>query len=224
MKKTALPRPPVVVVMGHVDHGKTTLLDTIKKTNRAQKEVGGITQSIGAYEVTIPKKDYVVNKITFIDTGDDTEPGDRILRCQKYIPEKDKYFMVTYGDGVTDLNITELVHFHKKQKTIGTITGVHPRSKFGLVKVSADHRVKNFVEKPVLGEWVNGGYMVFDKRIFQYLHEGETEHPALIKLAQENQLSLFRHNGFWFCMDTYKEVEDLNKMWKSGNAKWKIWK
>lgn len=163
-------------------------------------------------------------KITFVDTGVDTEPGERILRCQKYIPEHDKYFMTTYGDGVTDLNIGELVRFHKKQKTIGTITGVHPRSKFGLVKVNADHLVSTFVEKPVLPDWVNGGFMVFDKRVFSYLHLGETEHPALRRLASEKQLSLFRHDGFWFCMDTYKEVEDLNKMWGSGNAKWKIWK
>lgn len=163
-------------------------------------------------------------KITFVDTGIDTEPGERILRCRKYLPENEKYFMVTYGDGVTDLNIAELVRFHKKQKTIATITGVHPRSKFGLVKVRTDHLVESFVEKPVLADWVNGGFMVFDKRVFAYFRPGETEHPALRRLAAEKQLSLFRHEGFWFCMDTYKEVEDLNKLWNSANPPWKIWK
>ena len=163
-------------------------------------------------------------KITFVDTGVDTLPGERILRCQKYIPKNDKYFMVTYGDGVTDLNITDLVTFHKKQKTIGTITLVHPRSKFGLVIVKDNNLVNDFVEKPVLTDWVNGGYMVLDKRVFNYLRPGETEHPALVRLAKEKQLSANKHNGFWFCMDTYKEVEDLNKIWKSGKAPWKVWR
>jgi len=162
-------------------------------------------------------------KITFVDTGLETLPGERILRCKKYIPENDKYFMVTYGDGVTDLNIKKLFEFHKKQKTIGTITGVHPRSKFGLVKIDNDNLVKSFVEKPVLSDWVNGGYMVFDKRVFNYLREGETEHPALVRLAKENQLSLYKHNGFWMAVDTYKELEDLNKIWVEKHP-WKIWK
>ena len=132
--------------------------------------------------------------------------------------------MVTYGDGVTDLNIDSLVKFHKKQKTIGTITLVHPRSKFGLVKVNDKNLVENFIEKPVLSDWVNGGYMVFDKRVFNYFKNGETEHPAMVRMAKEKQLVANKHDGFWFCMDTYKEVEDLNKMWKGGKALWKIWK
>ncbi len=163
-------------------------------------------------------------KITFVDTGLETQPGERILMCRKYLSEKDKYFMVTYGDGVTDLNIKELVKFHKKQKTIGTITGVHPRSKYGLVKIGPTNLVEHFVEKPVLQQWVNGGYMVFDKRVFNYLRPGETEHPALVRLAKEKQLSLFKHDGFWFAVDTYKELADLNELWNSGKASWKIWK
>jgi len=163
-------------------------------------------------------------KITFVDTGLETLPGERILRCQKYIPKKDKYFMVTYGDGVTDLNIADLVRFHKRQKTIGTITLVHPRSKFGLVKLDRSNLVESFIEKPVLSNWVNGGYMVFDKRVFDYLRPGETEHPALVRLSKIKQLSANKHNGFWFCMDTYKEMEDLNKIWHSKKAPWKVWK
>ncbi len=164
-------------------------------------------------------------KLTFVDTGLETQPGERILRCQKYIPKKDKYFMVTYGDGVSNVDVDSLLKFHKKQKTIGTITGVHPRSKFGLVKVAKHNAlVTSFAEKPVLNDWVNGGYMVFDKRIFAYLKRGETEHPALARLAKERQLSLFRHQGFWFAIDTHKEYEDLNKIWSSGNVPWKVWK
>lgn len=163
-------------------------------------------------------------KITFVDTGIDTLPGERILKCQKYISAKDKYFMVTYGDGVTDLDIDASVKFHKKQKTIGTITLVHPRSKFGMVKINKANLVEEFVEKPILTDWVNGGFMIFDKRFFNYLKPGETEHPALKKLGREKQLAAVQHEGFWFCMDTYKEVEDLNKIWNTGKAPWKVWK
>lgn len=163
-------------------------------------------------------------KITFVDTGIDTLPGERILRCKEYIPERDKYFMVTYGDGVADVNIDELIKFHKKQKTIGTISGVHPRSKFGLVEVQKNQLVKRFQEKPVLSDYVNGGFMVFDKRVFNYLNPGEMEHEALKRLANEKQLSLYNHEGFWYAIDTYKELEDLNKIWSAGEAPWKIWK
>ena len=162
-------------------------------------------------------------KITFVDTGEETMPGERILRCQKYIPASDKQFMVTYGDGVSNLDIKALVAFHKKQKTVGTITGVHPRSKYGQVAIDPEGRVKKFVEKPVLKDWVNGGFMVFDYKAFKYIHTGETEHPALQRLAAEKQLSLYQHEDFWFCMDTIKEVEDLNKMWSSNTAAWKTW-
>lgn len=163
-------------------------------------------------------------KITFVDTGLETFPGERILRCQKYIPETDKHFMITYGDGVTDVNIEELVKFHRQQKTIGTITGVHPRSKYGLARLNEQNLIESFVEKPVLNEWVNGGYMVFEKNFFDYIKPGETEHPALIRLAKAKQLSLFKHNGFWHAMDTYKEVEELKQIWEKGNVPWKIWK
>lgn len=163
-------------------------------------------------------------KITFVDTGIETLPGERILRCQKYIPIKEKHFMVTYGDGVADIDIDALVKFHKKQKTIGTITGVHPRSKYGLVKVNKNNLVAHFTEKPVLNDWINGGFMIFDKRAFDYVKPGEMEHNLLQRLASKNQLSIYYHDNFWFCMDTYKEVEDLNKMWKEGKAAWKIWK
>ena len=163
-------------------------------------------------------------KITFVDTGLDTLPGERILKCKKYIPEKDKYFMVTYGDGVTNLDIKKLLEFHKKHKKIGTITLVHPRSKFGLVNIDRTNLVKSFIEKPVLSDWVNGGYMVFNKKIFDYLKPGETEHPALVRLSKVGQLVANKHNGFWFCMDTYKEVEDLNRLWGSDSVPWKVWK
>jgi len=162
-------------------------------------------------------------KITFVDTGQDTLPGERILRCKKYIPKADTDFMVTYGDGVTDLNIKKLVAYHNKRNVIGTISGVHPRSKFGLVKVNKNEFVTQFEEKPILSDWVNGGYMIFNRKFFNYLKEGETEHPALVRLAKIRQLSLFKHKGFWYAIDTYKELETLQKIWENGIIPWKVW-
>jgi len=163
-------------------------------------------------------------KITFVDTGLETLPGERILRCKKYIPKNEDTFMVTYGDGVSDIDIGKLLQFHKKQKTIGTITGIHPRSKFGIVVINKKSIVEEFSEKPVMNDWVNGGYMVFNKKFFSFLKKGETEHPALKRLAKKNGLSLYKHEGFWACMDTNKELNDLNAWWSQPNPPWKIWK
>jgi len=162
-------------------------------------------------------------KITFVDTGLDTQIGERILRCQRYVPENDSNFMVTYGDGVSDVNIKKLVDFHKKQKTIGTITGIHPRSKYGSIITDSNNLIRDFSEKPVLNDWINGGYMLFNRTFFNYLREGEMEHPGLIRLVKEKQLSIYKHEGFWYAVDTNKELEDLNNMWNSGNTPWKIW-
>lgn len=161
-------------------------------------------------------------KITFVDTGEETLPGERILRIQNYIPKEDEDFMVTYGDGVSDINIKDLVEFHKKQKTIGTITGVHPRSKYGLITAQRNGIIDKFVEKPVLSEWVNGGFMVFKKRVFNYIKANEMEHKVLKRLIAKQQLSLYPHKGFWHSMDTYPDVDNLNKLWKE-DPKWKIW-
>lgn len=161
--------------------------------------------------------------ITFVDTGAETLPGERILRVKEYIPESDPDFMVTYGDGVGAIDIKKLVAFHRKQKTIGTITGVHPRSKFGQVRVNSDSHVTKFVEKPSLKEWVNGGFMVFNRSFFNYLKPGEFEHKALHRLVKENELSLYIHEGFWHSMDTYADVENLNAYWNTA-PEWKVWR
>lgn len=163
-------------------------------------------------------------KITFVDTGQETLPGERILRVKEYIPKEDTDFMVTYGDGVADVDIRQLVKFHKQQKRIGTITGVHPRSKYGLLRTKNDGVVEKFIEKPVLkNEWVNGGFMIFKKSFFSYIKEGELEHEALKRLIAKNELSLFAHDRFWHSMDTYADVESLNKLWVE-SPQWKVWK
>ncbi|MBU3979113.1 glucose-1-phosphate cytidylyltransferase [Patescibacteria group bacterium] len=162
-------------------------------------------------------------KITFVDTGENTLPGERILRIKAFIPKEDEDFMVTYGDGVADIDIKELMKFHKQQKTIGTITSVHPTSRFGLLSVDKNNIVTRLNEKPVLKDWINGGFMVFNKKFFNYLKPNEMEHEGLKRLAKENQLSHYTHNGFWHSMDTYTDVKILNEMWSS-HPKWKVWK
>jgi glucose-1-phosphate cytidylyltransferase len=162
--------------------------------------------------------------ITFVDTGLDTLPGERISKCEKYIPQKDKYFMVTYGDGLADVNITELVKFHKNQKTIGTITGVHPRIKYGVINAGRNGLVESFREKPLVSDWTNGGFMVFDKRVFDYIKPNETEHPMLTRLINKKELSVYRHEGFWMAVDTYKELDVLNTIWNSLKVPWKVWR
>lgn len=162
-------------------------------------------------------------KITLVDTGEETLPGERILRIKDYIPKEDENFMVTYGDGVSNIDIQELVKFHKKQGTIGTVTGVHPRSKYGLLTIDKNKIVERFIEKPVLSEWVNGGFMIFKKEVFNYLKKGEFEHEAIKRLVKKKQLSIYVHKGFWHSMDTYPDVDNLNKYWKE-NPAWKVWK
>ncbi len=161
-------------------------------------------------------------KITFVDTGQETLPGERILRVKDYI-QKGEEFMVTYGDGVGDINVRQLVAFHRKQKTIGTITGVYPHSKYGIVKQNVNHVILDFVEKPQLKDWTNGGFMVFKYKFFDYLRKGELEHAALIRLIAEKQLSLYIHKKFWHSMDTYADVEKLNQIYRT-DAPWNLWK
>lgn len=173
-------------------------------------------------KITFHNNDHGDFKITFIDTGLETLPGERILRCKPYIPKEDTDFMVTYGDGVSDINIDNLLEFHRRQKTIGTIMGINPRFKFGTVLVKPDNKISKFSEKPVLEDWINGGFMVFNKKVFSYINPGETEHAALKRLSRKGELSLFRHNGAWACMDTHKEHAELNKRWLK-DPFWRVW-
>lgn len=159
-------------------------------------------------------------KITFANTGMETLTGGRILRCKPYI--KGSEFMLTYGDGVSDVDIKKLISFHHQQGTIGTITGVHPQSRFGLVDVvSKTHLVTQFRQKPILHEYISGGFMIFKTEAMEYFDDGDMEH-GLIRLANKKQLSLFPHEGFWKCVDTYNELEQLNKLWDDGRP-WAVW-
>lgn len=166
--------------------------------------------------------DYEDNKfeIIFADTGQETLTGERLKMVEQYI-DADQ-FMLTYGDGVSNVNIEQLHNFHNEQKSLVTITGVHPTSKFGLVQTDDTQRVVAFNQKPQLHDYVNGGFMVVQKEFMKYLKEDQMVEDALIEAVKGNSVSLYKHDGFWHCMDTYKDYEDLNAMW-SNNPEWKVW-
>lgn len=162
-------------------------------------------------------------KVTLVDTGLDTLPGERILRIKDFIPEEDEDFMVTYGDGVSNVNIKDLFKFHKAHGLTGTVTGVHPKSKYGLLTIDKNNIAREFLEKPILSERVNGGFMIFKKEFFSYLRPGEFEHKAIKRLIKHQQLSVYMHDEFWHSMDTYNDVDSLNKLWDE-DPKWRVWK
>jgi len=162
--------------------------------------------------------------ITFADTGPATMTGGRIKRIQKYV--SDDEFFLTYGDGVADVDMNALLAHHRKIGKIGTLTGVKLPSRFGMIKAGADNVVTQFVEKPILDDHVNGAYYVFKKGIFDYVTVDEScvfETNPLTKLAKDRQLAIYSHKGFWFAMDTYRDFTELNMIWDSGKAPWKVW-
>ena len=161
--------------------------------------------------------------ITFAETGLKSMTGSRLKKIEKYI-DGDNFFM-TYGDGLSNQSIKDELEFHHKAGKTATLTGVHPQSKFGLIKPGKDNLVETFVEKPVLYDYVNGGFYVFKKDIFDNLSMDETcalEAEPLTSLVQKRQVAMFKHEGFWFAMDTYKDYLELNKMWDEGKRPWKV--
>ena len=160
--------------------------------------------------------------IQLIDTGVDTMTGGRLKRIQGEI---DNTFCVTYGDGVSDVNLNNLITFHKEKKSLATLTAIHPPERFGVLNLSGDY-VKEFHEKHT-GEssWINGGFFVFEPEIFDYLQNDSTvlERAPLETLAKEQKLAAFKHNGFWHPMDTLRDKKHLEDLWTSEKAPWKIW-
>lgn len=165
-------------------------------------------------------------KVTLVDTGVNAETGARIRRVKDYIGEEP--FMLTYGDGVSDVNIGKLVEFHQNHGAIGTMTAVQPGGRFGVLGIEDQINVTNFVEKRKTdGGWINAGFMVLNPQIFQYIGTRENEvfeKDPLEKLARDGQLKAYKHSGFWHCMDTMRDKIALNHLWESGEAPWKTWK
>jgi glucose-1-phosphate cytidylyltransferase len=160
--------------------------------------------------------------VTLVDTGLQTQTGGRVKLIEKFIQEE--LFMLTYGDGVADINIDQVLRLHQKANKIGVLSAVHPLSRYGVIDHDHSGQVLGFKEKPRLDGLVNGGFFVFKKEFFNYLNKDSVlEKGPLEQLAQERQLATYIHTGFWKCMDTFKDANELNQMWNEGNAPWKIW-
>lgn len=165
-------------------------------------------------------------KVTLVDTGLTTNTAGRIKRIQKYIG--DETFMLTYGDGVSDVNIAELVKFHQSHGRLATLTTIQTPGRFGNIEMDDKGNVDHFVEKPQGdGMWINGGFFVLEPGIFKYLDGNmddiQWEKKPLIEIANDGQLAAYKHDGFWKPMDALRDRIELEQLWNSGNAKWKIW-
>jgi len=162
-------------------------------------------------------------KIHLIDTGLDTQTGGRLKRMEHIVG--DETFMLTYGDGVGNIEIDKLVQLHNKMDLIGTVTAVRPPSRFGGI-IFNENIVESFVEKPQIGEgWINGGFFVFKPEVFDYIEgdQSSLENYTLEKLVSQRQLAVYQHENFWQCMDTLRDKRLLNGLWSEGNAPWKVW-
>lgn len=165
-------------------------------------------------------------KVTLIDTGLNTNTAGRLKRIKKYV--KDETFMLTYGDGVADVDLNELLIFHKSTGKMATLTSVQIPGRFGSLDINEKGAVEKFIEKPAGdGMWINGGFFVLEPEVFKYLESDmddvQWEKGPLENIANDNQLAAYKHYGFWKCMDALRDRIELEELWSSGNAKWKKW-
>lgn len=160
-------------------------------------------------------------RITFADTGQATPTGGRVAKIRPYL--KSDEFCVTYGDGLANVDVGKVIAFHRARKKIATLTAIHPTSPFGVIEAQGG-LARSFKEKPRLDGLINGGFFVFSRKIFDYLSEDSVlEEEPLRELAAKGQLAVYEHRDFWMCMDTFKDVERLNKMWIEGRRPWAVW-
>lgn len=165
-------------------------------------------------------------KVTLVETGLNTRTAGRLKRVEKYIDGDE--FMLTYGDGLSDVNLNDLLAFHRKHGKLATVTAVQPEGRFGGMEITENGKVEAFKEKPVGdGHWINGGFFVLKKDIFQYLPENMDhfmwEELPMDMLTEKNELAAFKHHGFWRCMDALRDKVILEELWEKGDAKWKLW-
>jgi len=187
-----------------------------------------IFEYFGNFEFVIPTgylgniiEEHFKNKknVRVVETGLDTNTGGRIKKIEDILEER---FLVTYGDGLANVNINKLIDFHKKNNSIGTMTVTNPVSRFGLVNFNKESRVESFIEKPKLDGFVNIGFMIFEKKFLKYLnYESTLESKPLAELSKDGELYAFKHFGFFEPMDTYREYLNMNKLYNSGNMPWK---
>ena len=163
-------------------------------------------------------------RVTLVDTGSETMTGGRVKRIQEYLG--DEPFLLTYGDGVADVNITELLAYHKAHGKLATVTSIQPAGRFGALELDSNNRVHGFLEKPKGdGAWINGGFFVMEPKILDYITDDATvlEKEPLEALARDGQLVAYKHSGFWQPMDTLRDKNHLEDLWGSGTAPWKLW-
>jgi glucose-1-phosphate cytidylyltransferase len=163
-------------------------------------------------------------KVTLLDTGLNTMTGGRILRAKSYI--NDQPFMLTYGDGLADVDISKLIGFHQSHGKFITMTSVQPEGRFGAMALDSKDRIKLFTEKPKGdGSWINGGFFVCEPNVMDYIDNDSTifERQPLEQLAHDGQLYAYKHDGFWKCMDTLRDKTHLNELWSTSSPKWKVW-
>lgn len=179
----------------------------------------GVRNSV-KYHGEHPESDWTV---TVAETGAETMTGGRVKRIETYVAGE--RCIVTYGDGLADVDITRLVRFHESHGRLATVTTVRPLSRFGVMDIDSAGSVERFREKPVTDDYVNAGFFVFEPEVFSYLDDDSVlEREPLERLAADQQLMAYRHDGFWQPMDTYRESTMLNQMWDDGKAAWKVWK
>lgn len=165
-------------------------------------------------------------KVTLIDTGENTMTGGRLKRVYDFVKEEDA-FCFTYGDGVSNININKLIKFHKSHGKLATLTAVRPPGRFGALKINKNDSVEKFQEKPEGdGSWINGGYFVLSPEVIKFIDSDNTswENEPLTEIAMQGELKAFKHDGFWQPMDTLREKNQLNELWDTRIAPWKVWK
>jgi glucose-1-phosphate cytidylyltransferase len=181
------------------------------------------TINLSSYKKIISHNAHNENwNVTLVNTGLETKKGTRIKKIEPYI--KDDRFMLTYGDGVGDVDVRKLLGYHLEHKKIATFTGVHPISRFATVEMNEKGEIIGWSEKKHLEKHINAGFFVFEKKIFDYLNDDcELEEEPMAQLAKENQIAMYKHDGFWHCMDTYRDYLFLTNLWEKGKPPWKIW-
>jgi len=183
-----------------------------------------VTIDLGKNNIVVHQSSVEPWRVTLVDTGDLTMTGGRLKRVAHYIGDED--FCFTYGDGVSDVNVSELIEFHRTRGTLATVTAVQPPGRFGALQLD-QQKIVAFNEKPKGDDaWVNGGYFVLSSKVIDYISGDESvwEREPLERIASEGNLSAYLHRGFWQPMDTLRDKVALEELWNSGNAPWKVWK
>jgi glucose-1-phosphate cytidylyltransferase len=230
---TVRPKPMVEIggkpILWHImkiyaAHGVEEFVICLGYKGYVIKDTSDLSFDLGHGEIKVHRSSTEPWKVTLVDTGADTMTGGRLRRVLQYVGDEE--FCFTYGDGLADVDITALIAYHREQGALATVTAVQPPGRFGAVELNGT-RVRSFDEKPRGdGAWLNGGYFVLSPEVGRYLADDHTtwEQGPLRALTREGQLASFRHEGFWQGMDTMRDRNELEKLWDSGRAPWRVWK